>query len=95
LSTSLPSWSDRYHLALLAMTVHSDINHAQGLLPVGCMIGGRERSRPLTMGAEARSFIASIARRPSERWDSRLIVQLRISLDTKLLAGNVIPAIDT
>jgi hypothetical protein len=31
---------DRYHLALLAMTVHSDVNHAQGLLPVGCMIAG-------------------------------------------------------
>src|SRR5712691_7837630 len=31
---------DRCHLALLAVKVHSDVNHVQGLLPVGCMIAG-------------------------------------------------------
>src|SRR5216683_4739075 len=45
-------------LALLAVKVDSDVNHVQGLLPVGCVIG-REKSQPLTTGAEARSFIAS------------------------------------
>ena len=31
---------DGGYLALVAVKVHSDVNHVQGLLPVGCMIAG-------------------------------------------------------
>ena len=37
-----PFWKRRPHGVLegLAVKVHSDVNHVQGLLPVGCMIAG-------------------------------------------------------